>query len=322
MVNRGVFIVSTGRCGSTLLSRALAIHPRMLSLSEYFTVLRSAGVLSWKSLDGSTLLRHLSTPTPDLIALMRHSAAIPELIGAKALDAAPLLAIPLAALTDDPQQLLAELGNYLCELPIEDESVQHGRLFEWLAQRLQRQHWIERSGGSAAYVEQLICAWPAAKFVLLARRGPQCALSMSRHPFFRVKLARILAEDPALPVDACLARDLPLDRFGTLWSADMLRADRVIRHLPPQQRLLVRYEDLLEQPVATLRALAEFIEPGTDHAAWACAAAELVHAAPRALPVTPALEAACRAGMRIYQRMSDANQPAAPPLPTQGEVET
>jgi hypothetical protein len=34
-----VFIVGTGRCGSTMMSNVVRLHPRLLSLSEFFTSL-------------------------------------------------------------------------------------------------------------------------------------------------------------------------------------------------------------------------------------------------------------------------------------------
>ena len=35
----GVFVVSTGRCGSTMLSNMLRLNPEILSLSEFFSLL-------------------------------------------------------------------------------------------------------------------------------------------------------------------------------------------------------------------------------------------------------------------------------------------
>ena len=35
----GVFVVSTGRCGSTMLSNMLRLNPGILSLSEFFSLL-------------------------------------------------------------------------------------------------------------------------------------------------------------------------------------------------------------------------------------------------------------------------------------------
>jgi hypothetical protein len=41
-----VFVVGTGRCGSTLVSNILRAHPGVLSLSEFFTFITDLGTLN------------------------------------------------------------------------------------------------------------------------------------------------------------------------------------------------------------------------------------------------------------------------------------
>ncbi|NVI87000.1 sulfotransferase [Actinomadura sp. BRA 177] len=54
---RLTFIVGTGRCGSTLLSRLLHTHPDMLSLNELFTPMRPRDVLPDAARPGRTICR-------------------------------------------------------------------------------------------------------------------------------------------------------------------------------------------------------------------------------------------------------------------------
>lgn len=58
-----VFIVSTGRSGSTMLSRLLSLHPDVLSLSELFNALHPLG-FQQDPVDGPNLWVMLSEPRP------------------------------------------------------------------------------------------------------------------------------------------------------------------------------------------------------------------------------------------------------------------
>jgi hypothetical protein len=128
--------------------------------------------------------------------------------------------------------------------------------------------------------------FPAARFVHLHRDGPDCALSMSRHPAFRREILAIGAVrtttlpagstlqqvNDALPerfrglicppYDARKLRDfpIPVEVFGRDRWSPMIRAGvAALAQVPEKARTSLRYEDLTADPVASLNRLAQFI---------------------------------------------------------------
>lgn len=307
----GAFVVGSGRCGSTLVSRLIHEHPALLSISEFFTVLRGHEAFTPAPLDGEALWSCLDTPYPDLIDFLRH---VPELeewpaywsgAGADAqLDRqSPLMLMPLPSLSERPETLHQALGCFARSLPAQPVSQHYDAIFDWLAREQGRQLWVERSGGSLEYLPLLVKHWPHARYVHVMRDGRDCAISMAKHPFFHVKLARRAARDAALPVAECLRRQVPLHLHGVYWSALMAVAERVLAQVPRERVHVLHYEALLQEPEAQLERLAAFL--GVDAPdAWLRRARSLVRSGrSRWSELDPAelarLERACRPGMRV-----------------------
>jgi hypothetical protein len=145
---------------------------------------------------------------------------------------------------------------------------------------------VERSASSLHMIPLLHAQFPAARFVHLHRDGPDCALSMSRHPAFRREILAIGAvRTTALPAgstlqqvndalperfrglicppyDAQKLRDfpIPVEVFGRdRWSPMICAGVAALGRLPAASRTSLRYEDLVADPVASLTRLTEFI---------------------------------------------------------------
>lgn len=324
------FVVGTGRCGSTMLSKALHAHPQVVSLSEFFASLRNRAFPA-EPLDGRRFWRLLSAPDTRVDAMVRSGLRTAEQRYAYAtgrfreVSGVPAIShMTLPALSDDPDRLYDELAGEVPSWPLRPVGEHYRALFGWLTARFGRPVLVERSGASLLYVRRLRTLFPEARFVHMYRDGPDCALSMSRHYGFRLMmLPRVAARAVGVPVagliknhrdrlpadyqrffsedfseESLMAADLPLRDFGEFWSG-MIRHG--VRELADADRLDLRYERLLAEPRAQLTTLASYLGVAAD-AGWLdraaagmdasrCGAAERLDRAHRT-----ELEAACAPG--------------------------
>ncbi|MFE6159276.1 sulfotransferase [Streptomyces sp. NPDC056486] len=301
------FVIGTGRSGSTTLSRILNTHPDVLSLNEYMASVGHAAFPEGQ-VSGGEFWEALFRPTPYFANMIRSGLLMPEFLYTRrpgqytaqstGIPALSLMVLP--HLTDHPDGLLDEIRAAVIDWPDRTAAEHHEALFEWLGARWGRTAAVERSGYSTDWAPGLRAAFPYAKFVHLFRDGPDCALSMSRHPGYRVitllreikertgvesfgdltdedvrslppDLAPLLNErfDPALVQE----RGFPLRRFGALWSELVAQGAWFLDELPAAQRMTLAYEDLLDAPQEELARLAAFIgvEPSRQWLDGACA---------------------------------------------------
>jgi putative sulfotransferase len=337
-----VFIVGTGRCGSTLLSSMLRLHPAILSLSEFLTFLRPY-TFSADQLDGADFWAMLSTPRTAHTVLLRHGLGIeeflyPRLTGTRYRSTEgipPILLTTLPHLSSDPDGLYDEVGAFVCALPTAPLAEQYLRLFGWLCARFERTLWIERSGVSLDLVPQLIHHFPDARFVHLYRDGRECAVSMSRHHYFRLvvigrRIAQALGADPydspqSPPADgappalrallpetfdaaAYNAVEIPPSRFGAIWSSLIAKGLVALSQVPPHRVLSLNYGALVASPQSEMRRLMDFVGPDLAPAGWLDTAAALVRPRPAAWKDLPAAEArllgmVCRPGEQLLRQV-------------------
>ncbi|MYS21693.1 Sulfotransferase family protein [Streptomyces sp. DvalAA-14] len=287
------FIVGTGRSGSTALSGILNMHPDVLSLNEFMASVGSSA-LPDGALTGEEFWRLLAEPNPRFETMIRSGYPMPEFLytrrpgrfATRATGIPALALMVLPHLTDDPDSLYDELEAQVTGWPHRTAPEHHEALFRTLCARFGRSVVVERSGYSAHRVPLLRAAFPHARFVHLFRDGPDCAVSMSRHPGYRIiyLLRDILARTGATDVtgltadqirslppelaalltdrfDAAAVRDrpIPVHEFGALWSQLVTDATVLLHEVPAQLRTTLAYEDLLGAPRRELARLAAFI---------------------------------------------------------------
>jgi putative sulfotransferase len=305
------FIVSTGRCGSTLLSTLLGQHSSVLSVSELFAAVQPRAFPPGE-ITGERFWAILSEPQAIWTVALRHRLEAREFLypvdAGKRFDrqtgVPPIACVCLPAIVDDADALYSELERAVPRFPAAQIAVHYRLLFAWLVERLGKHCWVERSGGSLQYVGQLADRFPGAKFLHLYRDGRETALSMSRHTFFRMRLAwetraAALGRDPSngesesgdtsLPneLDGLLPEGydprtlwqlpIPIERFGRRWSAMILLGMHRLASLPRANVRHLSYESLVGDPESHLRDLLAFFElpePPPDWFDSACAQVE------------------------------------------------
>jgi hypothetical protein len=337
---RLTFVVGTGRCGSTMLSAILREHPDVLSMSEFFGTLRTAlrgSRFPEGELDGRELWHLLASPFPMLDEMISSGLRIAELgypLGRGRFTLAagvPLIChYVLPMLTSDPDALYDTLAGQVPCWPRRPAAAQCEAFFGYLAGLLGQPVVVERSAASLNMVGALHEQFPAARFVHLYRDGPDCALSMSRHPVFRREILALAAAreaglpagiDGATPPEALPERSagvifppydaaklmsfpVPVATFGRYrWSPMICAGVEALSQLPSGHWQRLRYEDLLADPALTLAALCDFIGVEAPRP-WLAAAGRMVdparsgaaaHLAPAALA---SLRTACAPGTR------------------------
>jgi len=301
------FVVGTGRCGSTLLSRMLAASPQVLSVFEFFNGLDVARRFGAEPVAGAQVAELISQEQPFLSAVLRRGYAVPEVVYPfdrgryRREDPLPWVLVSLLPrLVDDPDALFDESVAWLAErgrLPI----VEHYRaLLDFWVQRLGRELWVERSGSSLDYVDALATAFPEARFVHLHREGPEVALSMRGFAAYRLPVAVMydVATERGMPlaelgdfdlqaaprgddaVSQILASPPPVEVFGRYWSDQIERGSDALARLDPARVLSLRFEQLAEEAAPQLRRVADFFEIDSQRDSWISRAAALTRGMP------------------------------------------
>jgi hypothetical protein len=325
------FVLGTGRCGSTLLSRMLAENERVLNIFEFFSGIDEFFRFRRDPVAGPELASRLRQDHPMLTMVLKRGARVPEVVypfGAPGMrysqgDPIPwILGIAMARLSPEPDSLFDALLREAESLPARPLAQHYAHLFSWLVRRCGKELWIERSGSSIGTLGTLAEFFPGARFVHLHRDGREAAISMREYTVLRVAVAvmngmlgeveyshaglEALERRQPEAIDRLIAARPPIELFGRYWSGQIEEGYAALRKLDPGAFIELRFEDLLADPRRELGRIADFLELGGG--GWLARAAGLVDREPparfAALPPDEQrrLEAACRPGMELLGR--------------------
>jgi hypothetical protein len=272
------FVVGTGRCGSTLLSRMLAEHREVAAMHECFTGLDWSRRFAPGPVDGPAVADLLGVEQPvttEVLARGHTSDEIAYPFGAPTARLRPgdpvpwLLITMISRLTDDPHPLFDALLDTARARPPTTMAEHYDALFDWLAAQAGASMWVERSGSSLDYLGELDALFPDARFVHIHRDGHEAALSIRAHPFFRLAVCLLFdlfpdEADPEAAVTTAIDTPPPCWAVGRYWADQVLHGYRAMPDLDPDRLLTVRFEDLVADPSDVVARVASFLDLPRD----------------------------------------------------------
>ena len=294
----GAFVLGPGRCGSTMLSDILNTHPDILSLSEFFSMQGTRGLLPgrlsgaryWKQLSRqSRYVRRVMTPetAPNEFLYRPHMGRFP-------IDnVPPLLASVLPHLSDEPDKLFDTLAETVPRQPRQPVERHHAMLFDRLKELCGGRIWVERTGMSIMYARLLPKLFPGAKFIMMYRDGRDVVLSFQAFKPIRPMIwgwiwsrkigPNLLDLDtpsgrsrrlrfnemfftPAPLVRWMLNTPPPLEECAAFWSEATLQSLPEFAALPPERRMFLSFKALTTEPGVELARLTDFLGVASEKA--------------------------------------------------------
>ncbi|MCB1668212.1 MAG: sulfotransferase [Porticoccaceae bacterium] len=198
----GAFIISSGRCGSTMMSNLINTHADILSVSEFFIDIASNGyeldaAFGSEKIDGQEFWQRINFKPPIMNVLLANDRPYPEMLYPyrdpnsrfSAQTGVPSLQMTmLPHLTDDHDALCDELEPQVIAQPVQSLRDHFEDLFAILMNKFGKKTWVERSGGSVPFASEIRKVWPEGKYIHVFRNGMDTARSMSVHEGFKIVL--------------------------------------------------------------------------------------------------------------------------------------
>ena len=284
-----IFVLSSGRTGSTLLAKMINRHPELLCVSDLFEPVGDEPYFnSTKTVDGKEFFKILSRPSYKQRIKYWRKRATTELLFLPEDDniVSLLLSYTLPFLTGgNPMNLFYELKEAVQKFGKDTIPNHTIRFFNWLRDKYRKKLWVERTGGSLPHTRKIVNTWPNAKIVHNYRDTRETAISMMTGSFFRLYLE--LTKNPNL--DEWDSDYMPpVEEMAKMLNKWIVDAVEVLGTLPDHQKMDLKYEDLMADTVGTLLRFVNFIfersEPTIEDIKWAEQESVIIKSPPLRFP--------------------------------------
>ncbi|MFC2146478.1 sulfotransferase, partial [Acidobacteriota bacterium] len=275
-----IFIVSTGRCGSTLVTLLLKNHPDILSLSEFWpNRVNLKELFSDRVMSGKEYWDLLSVPmAADIYKIAStEKTQVPK----RTLHETNYIRrITLPTLEDDYDQLFKDIQDYVISLPEAKPAEHILDIFDFIRKKMQKKIWVERTGANLDFLHRWKKLWPNLKLIHIYRDGRNCAISMGKHPAFKQQIIRteidktvtfynIVPVNPdSFTIEEFRNKEIPLERYGELWNTMIINGLNELKDVPGDQQISISYESFVENPGFQLKRLIDFIDPELESENW------------------------------------------------------
>lgn len=302
-----IFIISSGRTGSTLLARMLNRHPELVIISDLFEPVGDEPYFhpEW-NVNGAEFWKIISRPSfPQRIKSWRRKPNA-ELLFLPDDDnlVSLLLSYTIPFISDEPMKFFYELEKEVAAFPKDNMTGQMIRLFDHLRDKIGKSLWVERTGGSLPHAEKIMRLWPDAKIVHNIRDPREIAISMMKGSFFRLYLE--LEKNPQLG-EWDESYFPPLEEMGAMINRWFVAAAPSFEAFPSERMRILRYESLMKNTEETLLTLIPYFlerEVNATDREWAKAESAIIRPSSLKFPKLEraqqaSLEAAVKESMNI-----------------------
>ena len=242
-----LFILGAPRSGTSLLYKALCLHPEVAYISNWMRRAPNVPALA--------LANRLAPRFPEFrrTVWFGQDAANAYVYGHRRPLSERLFPMPIEGETVFRS---CGLGRHRePEPPDPTQIARVRRTFAALRRYTGASSVVSKRIASNRWIPVLAAAFPAARFVNLIRDGRAVALSLSRVAWWETDVVWWLGATPAH------WREQGGDRWELCarhWVCELDVIEQGLAAVPPSQQLQIRYETLVEQPLATLEGVAAF----------------------------------------------------------------